>query len=184
MRNGVLKHIHEGHLGVAKCRLRAHTSVYWPGINKDINDMVGHYEMCQMCKPKNQREPLINVEIPSTAWIMLGIDLFVLEYEHYLVLGDYMLKFPIMRRITNQTSTVVIQLIKAIFSEFGNVKEIVSDNSPCFKSLEIEDFLRSFGIKHTSISPYHHQANGQIEQCIRMTKGILKRIVMTLGCLC
>ena len=55
MRNHVFKQIHEGHLGVTKSRLRAHTSVYWPCINEDINDMVGHCEMCQLCKPKSKR---------------------------------------------------------------------------------------------------------------------------------
>ena len=76
---------------------------------------------------------------------------------------DYMSKFPIMRRITNETGTVVIQSIKAILSEFGNVKEIVSDSGPCFKSFEFEDFVKSCGIKHTSISPYHYKANGHVE---------------------
>ena len=94
MRNDVLKQIHEGHLGIARCRLRAHTSVYWPGINEDINDMIGHCEMCQLCKPKNKKEPLINVETSSTAWTNLGIDLFVLEDGHYLVLVITCQSFP------------------------------------------------------------------------------------------
>ena len=111
----------------------------------------------------NQKESLINLEILSTAWTKLGIDLFVLEDGHYPVLVDYMSKFPIMRRITNETSTVVIQSIKVILSEFGNVREIISDNSPCFKSFQFEDFVKYYGIKHISISPYHHQANGQVE---------------------
>ena len=153
MRYDVLKQIHGGHLGVTKCRLRACTSVYWPGIIEDINNTVGHCEMCQLCKPKSLKEQQINVEITSTAWTKLGIDLFVLEDEHYLVLVDDMSKSPIMRRITNETSTVVIQSIKAILSEFGNVREIVSDNSLCFKSFKFEDFVKSNGIKHTSISP-------------------------------
>ena len=137
---------------------------------------------CVNCS--NQKEPLINVEILSTAWTKLGINLFVLEDEHYLVLVDYMLRFPIMRRITNETGTVVIQSIKAILSEFGNVKGIVSDNSPCFKCFKFEDFVMSYGIKHTSISPYCCEANGQVEWCIRMPKVYWKRIEMTLGCLC
>ena len=59
-------------------------------------------------------------------------------------------------------------------SDFDNVKEIVSDNGPCFKSFEFEDYVKSYGIKQTSIIPYHHQVNGQVEQCIRMIKGMLK----------
>ena len=41
MRTDVLNHIHEEHMGVSKCRLRAQTSVYWPGINSEIEDIVG-----------------------------------------------------------------------------------------------------------------------------------------------
>ena len=111
---------------------------------------------------KNQKELLIYVEIPSTAWTKLGIDLFVIEDENFLVLVDSMSKFPIMRRFTNETSTVVIQSTKAILSEFGKVKQFVLDNSPCFKSFEFKDFVKSYGVKHTSISPYHHQANDQV----------------------
>ena len=40
MRTDVLNQIHEGHLSVSKCRLRAQTSVYWSGINSEIEDIV------------------------------------------------------------------------------------------------------------------------------------------------
>ena len=46
IRTDILKEIHEGHLGASKCRLRAQTSVYWPGINGEIEDIVGQYETC------------------------------------------------------------------------------------------------------------------------------------------
>ena len=36
IRTDVLNQIHEGHLGVPKCRLRAQTSVHWPAINSEI----------------------------------------------------------------------------------------------------------------------------------------------------
>ena len=48
MRTDVLKQIHEGHLGVSKCRLMARTSVYWPDVNNDISDLVGKCETCQL----------------------------------------------------------------------------------------------------------------------------------------
>ena len=36
-----MKHlIHQGHLGVAKCKLRAHQSVYWPGISQEVTQFV------------------------------------------------------------------------------------------------------------------------------------------------
>ena len=53
MRTDVLNQIHEGHMGVSKCRLRAWTSVYWLGIYGEIEDIVGQCEICQLSRPKN-----------------------------------------------------------------------------------------------------------------------------------
>ena len=40
MRTDVVNQTFEGHFGMFKCRLRAGTSVYWPGINSEIEDIV------------------------------------------------------------------------------------------------------------------------------------------------
>ena len=35
---GVLKLIHEGHLGLSKCKLLAKDTVYWPGLNDQLEN--------------------------------------------------------------------------------------------------------------------------------------------------
>ena len=35
-REEILKLIHEGHLGLNKCKMRAKETVYWPGMNEAI----------------------------------------------------------------------------------------------------------------------------------------------------
>ena len=42
----VLQSIHEGHLGIAKCRSRANMCVYWPNINNSIEQLV---KQCSVC---------------------------------------------------------------------------------------------------------------------------------------
>ena len=45
-RETVLKLIHEGHLGLNKCKLHAKETVYWPGLNDQIEKHVLNCELC------------------------------------------------------------------------------------------------------------------------------------------
>uniref|UniRef100_A0A669DK63 Gypsy retrotransposon integrase-like protein 1 n=1 Tax=Oreochromis niloticus TaxID=8128 RepID=A0A669DK63_ORENI len=46
LRGDILKRLHERHLGIEKCKRRARTAVYWPGINADIEKMVSTCDTC------------------------------------------------------------------------------------------------------------------------------------------
>ena len=52
-----LNYIHEGHLGLNKCKLRAKDTVCWPGLNDQLEKLVYNCEMClkyshSKCKQK------------------------------------------------------------------------------------------------------------------------------------
>ena len=131
--------------------------------------------MCQISQSKHQKEPLISDAIPSTSWTKIDANLCELNEKDYLVLIDYNSKILIVREIQHETRSVVIQSIKGVLSDFGNIKEIVSDNGPCFRSHEFDKVVKTYGITHVTISPHHHQSNGQVERCIRTIKGLLKK---------
>ena len=40
MRKDVVRKLHEGHLGIEKCRQRLRTSVWWPNANKQVSDLI------------------------------------------------------------------------------------------------------------------------------------------------
>ena len=42
----ILKLIHEGHLGLTKCKLRAKETVYWPGLNDQLEKLVLNCPLC------------------------------------------------------------------------------------------------------------------------------------------
>ena len=46
MREDILKQIHEGHLGFNKCQMQAKETVYWPGLNDQLENLILN---CQLC---------------------------------------------------------------------------------------------------------------------------------------
>lgn len=55
MRQDILHGIHEGHLGVEKCKRRARDTVFWPGINKDIEKLISRCDTSKTQEQANQR---------------------------------------------------------------------------------------------------------------------------------
>ena len=48
MHKACLNLLHKGYPGIVKMKLRAKTSVYWIGLNKDIEDHILRCEPCQI----------------------------------------------------------------------------------------------------------------------------------------
>ena len=58
MTTTVLNAIHSGHRGAEACKRRAREAVYWPSMNKDIQDYVDKCKQCNKTKAQQQKEPL------------------------------------------------------------------------------------------------------------------------------
>ena len=58
MREDILKQIHEGHLGFNKCQMRAKETVYWPGLNDQLENLILNCQLClKYSKSKNKSTP-------------------------------------------------------------------------------------------------------------------------------
>ena len=60
MRHDCLVTLHASHLGLKKTLLRAHTSVFWPGMTADINAQISNCSACQKFQTKQPAETLRN----------------------------------------------------------------------------------------------------------------------------
>jgi hypothetical protein len=54
LQKDILGRIHEGHQGIVKCRALARCSVWWPGVSKQIQEMV---ENCPTCEKERKLMP-------------------------------------------------------------------------------------------------------------------------------
>ena len=77
-----LQLIHEGHLGLGKCKLRAKDTVYWPGLNDQLEKLILNCELClkySHSKFKQKQSTSLGQEIPVHPWSKLATDIFHFE---------------------------------------------------------------------------------------------------------
>ena len=171
MRQPILSKLHEGHQGSNKTKLRAKDTVYWHNINADIEKVCATCPTCQTHQPAQSTEPLMNQEIPSRPWQILGSDLFSFEGDNYLIVADYYSKFPIVRKMPARcTSHSVIQACKQIFGEYGTPEKMITDNGPQYSSETFKEFTQAWQLQHTTSSPHYPQSNGFAELQVKIVK--------------
>ena len=174
MQADVIQRIHAGHQGIEKCKMRARTSVFWNGINNDLEDVVKRCAVCQEHQHTNPRETLLPHELPTRSWQILGTDLFHYNNSEYLIVVDYYSKFPFVRKMpTPCTSHAVVAATADIFSEHGVPEKVVSDNGPHYDCVNYKKFAQEWGFEHVTSSPHFPQSNGFVERIIQTVKRTL-----------
>ena len=101
--------LHMGYYALDKMQLRALETVYWPGINKDI---LKQYQSCKTCirhSRSQTHEPLQFHPTPEIPWHTVATDLFEIKNSKYLLIVDYYSRFPVLHKLVNTTSRVLIQ---------------------------------------------------------------------------
>ena len=170
----ILKQVHEGHQGIQKCRERARQSIWWPGLSKQLQDLVTNCTTC--CKFRSQRaEPLLPTTLPDLPWQKVGTDLFEWKKSNYLLLVDYYSRWIEIARIERTTADCVISHTSSIFARHGIPEVIISDNGPQFASESYSRFAKDYGFLHFTSSPYHPEGNGEAERAVQTIKNLLRK---------
>ena len=127
-REAILKLIHEGNLGLNKCRLHAQETVYWPGLNDQLDKLILNHELClkySQAKCKQPPNMALGHEIPVHPWTKLATDIFHFEGVSYLLVADYTSRFPIVCKLGSMTTQHVAGHFRLIFSESGWLDTLV-----------------------------------------------------------
>ena len=115
----VLDKIHKGHQGITKCRERAKQAVWWPGLSKQIQDMVENCRVCLQHKV-NHPEPLNPTPFPERPWQELGADFVQCQSRDYLIVVDYYSRYIEVAAMTkNKKGSEVVRTLKSIFARHG-----------------------------------------------------------------
>ena len=102
--------------------------------------------------------------------------------EYILVAVNYVSKWvETIPTRTNDHRVVNKFIVNNVFSQFGCPRAIISDGGSHFTNSHFRSLLKKYGVHHHVTTPYHPQANEQVEVSNREVKNILKKIIRTDG---
>ena len=176
LRQRILQLAHESHQGVLKTKQLLREKVWWPRMDKDLEEMIKTCHACQIMANPTQAPPVNTTKLPDRPWKKLGIDLTgpFTNNEYLLVVIDYYSRFPEVEIVRSITSATIINKLRKIFAVHGICNELVSDNGSQFVSEEFKSYLEELGIKHTRVTPYWARTNGLVENFNKSLKKAIR----------
>eukprot|EP00253_Pinus_taeda_P023091 PITA_23091 len=158
---------------------------YWPSLFKDAKQYVRRCDSCQRVgRPTLSNEmplqPLVLIE-PFEKWALDFVGTInppSRQKKYILVCTDYVTKWVEAKALSFATENSVVQfLFDDIFTRFGVPREIVTDQGSQFTSNLMEKLMEEYKIKHRKSTPYHPQANGQVESTNKVLESITTKTV-------
>ncbi|CAK1585831.1 unnamed protein product [Parnassius mnemosyne] len=154
---------------------RWRSKVWWPRIDKDLEQLVKACKCCTLVGLPNPTAPMKKRELPAAPWIDVTMDLMepLPSNEYLLVVVDYYSRYKEVNNYKNVTSLQIIKMVKEMFSRLGYPISITADNGKQFVSEEFRSFCKECNIKLFSTVLYWPQMIGEVE---RQNRDILKRL--------
>ena len=173
----VLEELHEAHPGVVRMKALARNYVWWPGIDKELEETVRSCETCQLHARNPPGAPLHPWEFPAKPWSRLHVD-YAGPFlgKIFLLVIDAFSKWLDVYMVQSATSQATIDKLRVSFAIHGLPDVIVSDNGSCFTSGDFEAFCHCQGIIHTKSAPYHPATNGLAERAVQTFKQGMKKL--------
>ena len=174
-RSHILQELHRDHPGCSRMKSVARSFIWWPGLDKDIEELSKSCPSCQSIKNTPQPAPLHPWIWPTKPWQRIHID-FAGPFldRHFLVVVDAHSKWPEVFEMPSTSTAKTIAVLRHLFAAYGLPEQVVSDNGPQFTAEEFKTFMKSNGVKHIRCAPYHPSSNGAAERFIQTFKRSMK----------
>ena len=175
LRDKLLQELHRDHPGVSRMKSVARSYMWWPGLDKEVEQLAKSCQPCQAVKQAPSKTPLHPWVWPSKPWQRVHLDFAgPFQGSMFLVGVDAYSKWPEVRIMSSTTTLKTLDVLREWFAAHGIPEHLVTDNGPQFVSEEFATFAKRNGIKHVRSAPYHPASNGLAERFIQSLKQSLK----------
>ena len=171
----VLDELHRTHAGMSQMKRVARSYMWWPQLDKHIEDFV---KSCPSCQSNRESPPVVPLQPwpwPAKPWQCIHVD-FVGPFlgKMFFLVMDAHSKWPEDFEMPSTTSNATIRVLSHLFASYGLPCQRVLDKGPQFCSEEFATFLKANGVRHIRCAPYHPASNGLVECFVRTFKQALK----------
>ena len=174
MRSQILSDLHDSHQGSVCTKQRARLTVYWPGIDNDIDNIILSCQLCQDHLPAHPKEPLIQKPKPLRPFQEIAVDYCTYGGQQFLIIVDCFTDWPdIIPMGQNTQAHRLITALRQTFCRTAAPDTLWSDGGPQFTANIFKIFATQWRFTHRISPPRYPQSNGKIEATVKSMKKIL-----------
>jgi len=158
----VLADLHEVHQGTVCTKQRARLTVYWPGINNDIDNIIAACQLCQDHLPSNPKEPIVSKPRPPCPFQKVAVDFYAYGGKQFLIIVDCFTDWPdIIPTGANTTTKHVVSTLQSALCRTAIPDILWSDGGPQFTSRMFSTLGLCSSYIFTKIPPEQWQRSAQ-----------------------
>ncbi|XP_064086122.1 uncharacterized protein K02A2.6-like [Macrobrachium nipponense] len=175
LRLQVITGLHAGHQGVNSMLRRARQSVYWPGMEGDLQSHRDGCASCDIHAPSQPAEPLVLTAPPEYPFQSTVVDMLQLEGHMYMAYADRLTEWLEVAHFPHgTTSSRIISVLRTYFTRWGAPELISTDWGTNLISEETTSFFRKWGFTVRLSSAHYPQSNGRAEAAVKTAKRIIR----------
>jgi hypothetical protein len=171
---------HDGHQGLAKTKSLLRTKVWFPNMDKRVEELIAKCLACELNDTSSQNQPIKSSKMPDRVWRELVMDFFgpIPNGSELMVIMDEFSRYPVVEEVKSTAAEFVLPKMDTIFSQLGIPIDLGTDNGSPFNGQKFKDFCEYYGIKHRKITPYHPPANGKAENFMKNMGRVIRNAMV------
>ena len=175
LRRQVAANLHASHQGLDSMLRRARQTVYWPGLEGDLQHHRFSCDVCNAHAPSQPPEPLILTPAPEYPFQQTVVDVFQLDGCTYLAYADRLTGWLEVAQLpSGATSNRIMSQLRLYFARWGAPEQISTDGGTNLVSEEMTRFFKRWGVTVGLSSAHYPQSNGRAEVAVKSAKRMLR----------
>ena len=175
IRGKVAANLHAGHQGLDSMLRRARQTVYWPGMEGDLQHQRTACNTCNLHAPAQPAEPLVMSPPPEYPFQQTVVDLCQLERNVYLVYADRLTGWIEVAHLADGATVRAIRdELRRNFMRWGAPEQLSTDGGTNLISDDMRAFYERWGVQLRVSSAHYPQSNGRAEAAVKSAKRTLR----------